>query len=145
MEEETRTAEETQAEEAQAEEAKAEGPAQDKARQKAEEIGKPLEKMTAPELREVAVLIEGVTGASAMKKDDLLALIKEAWDIVDEEPAAKKKATKTGATVQELKAKIARFKQEKQAAKERNDRQQVEVLRRRINRLKKQTRKAARA
>ena len=141
MEEETKTAEETQAEET----PKTEEPAQDKARQKAEEIGKPLEKMTAPELREVAVLIEGVTGASAMKKDDLVALIKEAWGIADEEPAAGKKATKTGATVQELKAKIARFKQEKQAAKERNDRQQVEVLRRRINRLKKQTRKAARA
>jgi molybdopterin converting factor small subunit len=141
MEEETKTAEEPQAEET----PKSGEPAQDKARQKAEEIGKPLEKMTAPELREVAVLIEGVTGASAMKKEDLVALIKEAWGIADEEPAARKKATKTGATLQELKAKIARFKQEKQAAKERNDRQQVEVLRRRINRLKKQTRKAARA
>lgn len=141
MEEETKTAEETQAEEA----PEAAEPAQDKARQKAEEIGKPIDKMTAPELREVAVLIEGVTGASAMKKEDLLALIKEAWGIEEEEPAAKGKATKTGATVKELKEKIARFKREKQAAKESNDRQKVEVLRRRINRLKKQTRKAARA
>jgi len=141
MEEETKTAEETRAEAA----PEAGGPARDKARQKAEEIGKPLEKMTAPELREVAVLIEGVTGASAMKKDDLVALIKEAWGIAEEEPAAGKKATRTGATVKELKEKIARFKQEKQAAKESNDREKVEVLRRRINRLKKQTRKAARA
>ena len=141
MEEETKTAEESQAEEV----PKAEEPAQDKARQKAEEIGKPLDKMTAPELREVAVLIEGVTGASAMKKDELVALIKEAWGIAEEEPAPRKKATRTGATVKELKEKIARFKQEKKAAKESNDREKVEVLRRRINRLKKQTRKAARA
>jgi hypothetical protein len=141
MEEETKTAEEAQAEET----SQAAEPAQDKARQKAEEIGKPLEKMTAPELREVAVLIEGVTGASAMKKEDLVALIKEAWGIAEEEPAAKKKATRSGATVRELKEKIARCKQEKQAAKEQNEHQKVEVLRRRINRLKKQTRKAARA
>ncbi len=118
---------------------------QDKSRQKAKEIGKPLEKMTAPELREVAVLIEGVTGASAMKKEDLIPLIQEAWGIADEDRAAKTKTTKTGATVKQLKDKIARFKEEKKAAKESNDRRRTDILRRRINRLKKQTRKTARA
>lgn len=116
----------------------------DKAKQKMEEIGKPLEKMTAVELREVAMEIEGVTGAHAMKKEELLQLIKEAWGIAEEEPV-KAKETKAGSTVKDLKAKIARFKEEKEAAREANDRKKVDVLRRRINRLKKQTRKTAQA
>ncbi|MGD8385630.1 MAG: transcription termination factor Rho [Desulfobacteraceae bacterium] len=118
----------------------------DQAKQKMEEIGKPLEKMTAVELREVAVLIEGITGAHAMKKEELLGAIKEAWGIEEEEPAkAKTKESKAGTSVKDLKAKIALFKEEKAAAREANDRKKVDVLRRRINRLKKQTRKAAQA
>ncbi len=133
MEEETKTQEETQQ------------PPEDKSRRKAEEIGKPIEKMTAPELREVAVLIEGVTGASAMKKEDLIALIKEAWGIAEEEPAVQSKTTRAGATVKELKDKIAQCQKEKEAARRSHDKRKVDVLRKRINRLKKQTRKAARA
>jgi hypothetical protein len=127
MEEETKKAEETQ----------------DKAKQKAEEIGKPLEKMTAIELREVAVEIPGITGAHAMKKEDLLKEIKEAWGIEDEEPVKKKKATKSGLTVKELKEKIVGLKEQKKSARDEKDPKKVDVLRRRINRLKKQTRKAA--
>jgi len=37
------------------------------------EFEKPLEKMTAPELKEVAKQIPGLTGVHAMKKADLLA------------------------------------------------------------------------
>ncbi len=129
MEEETKTQEETK----------------DKAKLKAEEIGKPLDKMTAIELREVAVLIEGVTGASAMKKEELLKVIKEAWGISEEEAPAKVKLVRSGFTVKDLKQKVARFKKEKAAARESGDRPRVEILRRRINRLKKQTRKTARA
>ncbi len=147
MEEETKTQEETQAAEEPVAEEEAKQPADPlaKSKQQAEEIGKPIEKMTAPELRDVAVLIPDITGASAMKKEDLLRVIKEAWGIAEEEAPAKKKITKTGATVKELKEKIARFKVEKKAAKENDDLQKVDVLRRRINRLKKQTRKVARA
>ena len=36
----------------------------DMAKEKFEEIGKPLEKMTAVELREVAMRIPGITGAA---------------------------------------------------------------------------------
>ncbi len=129
MEEETKTQEETK----------------DKAKLKADEIGKPLDKMTAIELREVAVLIEGVTGASAMKKEELLSLIKEAWGIAEEEAPAARKTVRPGVTVKDLKEKVARFKEEKAAARQAEDRPRVEILRRRINRLKKQTRKAARA
>lgn len=126
------------------EETKTQDETKDRARLKAEEIGKPLDKMTAIELREVAVLIEGVTGASAMKKDELLKVIKEAWDISDEEPPAGTKKVRSGATVKELKRMVARFKEEKTAARKADDRSRVDILRRRINRLKKQTRKAAR-
>lgn len=129
MEEETKTQEETK----------------DKAKLKAEEIGKPLDKMTAIELREVAVLIEGVTGAIAMKKDELLRTIKEAWGILEEEGSAGEKAVRSGGSITELKRKVARLKQEKAAARKANERSRVDILRRRVSRLKKQTRKAARA
>ncbi|MFP3927481.1 MAG: transcription termination factor Rho [Desulfobacteraceae bacterium] len=115
-----------------------------KSKQKHQEIGKPLEKMTATELREVAMEIPGVAGAHAMKKDELLDLIREAWDL-EQKGAAAGKRTRTGATVKELKEKIARIKEEKQEARKADDKARVEVLRRRMNRLKKQTRKAARA
>ncbi len=129
MEEENKTQEETK----------------DKARLKADEIGKPLDKMTAIELREVAVLIEGVTGASAMKKDELLKIIREAWGIAEEEGPGRRKAARSGVTVNELKKKVARLKKEKAEARKADDRVRVDILRRRVNRLKKQTRKAARA
>ena len=51
---------------------------------------KPLDKMTAPELREVAKQIPGVIGASAMKKAELLSIIKEFRGIKDEDSAKKK-------------------------------------------------------
>ena len=101
---------------------------------------KPLDKMTATELREVAREIPGVQGVHATKKQELLAVIKEARGIKDEEPV--KKSTKK-IDVKSLKEKIARLKVEKAAAQEANDRQKVDIIRRRINRLKKRTRKAA--
>ena len=108
---------------------------------------KPLDKMTVIELREIAVEIPGVTGASAMKKEQLLEIIKEARGIKDEEPvkAGKKKALKIGVTTKALKKKIFQLKDEKEAAREARDRKKVAILRRRINRLKKQTRKVAQA
>ncbi len=115
-----------------------------KSKQKHQEIGKPLEKMTATELREVAMEIPGVSGVHAMKKEELLSLIREAWDLEEKGPSTRKR-TKTGATVKELKEKIARIRREKQEAREADDKARVEVLRRQMNRLKKQTRKAARA
>jgi len=45
--------------------------------------------------------------------------------------------------VKELKKKIVQFGLEKQKAREAKDRKKVDILRRRINRLKKQTRKVA--
>ena len=114
-------------------------PAEEKPKEPAEKE-KPLDKMTALELREIAREIPGVEGTHAMKKQELLAIIKEARGIKDEEPA--KKAPKE-IDVKSLKASIARLKHDKAAAQEANDRQKVDIIRRRINRLKKRTRKAA--
>ena len=107
---------------------------------------KPLDKMTAPELREIAKEIPGVEGVHAIKKEQLLQIIKEHRGIKDEEPAKKrKKAVKKDVDVKELKSKIGRLKVEKASARESRDSKKVEVLRRRINRLKKMTRKVAQA
>lgn len=101
---------------------------------------KPIDKMTSPELKEIAKKIPGVTGVTAMKKADLLALIKEHRGIVDEEP--KKASAKKGINVKEIKKKIVELKAAKAAAREAKNRKDVDILRRRINRLKKMTRKA---
>ena len=56
-------------------------------------IKKPLEKMTSIELKEMAKTIPGATGVSAMKKADLVSLIREFMVIKEEfstEPKAKK-------------------------------------------------------
>jgi hypothetical protein len=109
------------------------------------EIEKPLDRMTATELREVALGIEGIEGVHAMKKEDLLRAIKEARGIKDEEPSAKakKKTLKQDVNVHELKQKIHRLKKEKEALRGDKDNKRGKVLRRRINRLKKRTRKTA--
>jgi len=103
-----------------------------------QELKKPLEKMTVKELKEVAMEIPGVTGVTAMKKEELIDIIKKDRGIED-----KKKPTKPIATVKELKKKIVQFGLDKQKAREAKDRKKVDILRRRINRLKKQTRKVA--
>jgi len=107
---------------------------------------KPLDKMTAPELREIAMQIPGVEGAHAMKKEDLLKIIKEARGIVEEKPDPKTKKVSSGKviSVKELKEKIGLLKTEKAAARQEKEGKKVNVLRRRINRLKKQTRKVVR-
>ncbi|MBN1850440.1 MAG: transcription termination factor Rho [Deltaproteobacteria bacterium] len=103
--------------------------------------------MTTPELKEVAKLIPGVTGVTAMKKEELLALIKEFRGIRDEEPdrKAKKKGKKKDLNVKELKKKVVQLKEEKVAAQKSRDKKRTDILRRRINRTKKQTRKVAHA
>ena len=104
---------------------------------------KPLEKMTTPELKEIALNIPGATGVTAMKKDQLLALIKEYRGIKDEEPPKKKKAdSKERVSAADLKQKIVKLREYKQEAQKDRDRKKANILRRRINRLKKRTRKA---
>ena len=106
-------------------------------------IKKPLEKMTAIELKEMAKTIPNATGVSAMKKADLVSLIRGYMVIKEEfstEPKAKK-IKKPKANIKELKTKVVQLRGEKKAARENKEKEKVNVLRRRINRLKKRTRK----
>lgn len=138
------------------EKAEEEEPEKIEAKEKEEEVKKPeeiegkekpLDKMTAKELREVAAEIPGVEGVHAMKKEQLLEVIKKARGIKEEAPAEKreKKGAESEAIVRQLKQKIILLKQEKEAARAARDRKKLDVLRRRINRLKKRTRKVAQA
>jgi hypothetical protein len=108
---------------------------------------KNLDKLTAPELREIAKQIPGITGVHAMKKEELLIKIREHRGIKDGE-ASKKKAGKSSGpklTVKDIKQKVLELKKQKHAAIDSKDKMQTEILRRRINRLKKMTRTAVKA
>ncbi len=105
---------------------------------------KPLDKMTAPELREIAKELPGVAGVHAMKKAELLEIIKAARGIKEEKPSKKKKLkTEPTWTKSEIKKKILVLRKEKEAAREGRNRHQVDILRRQIKRLKRQTRRIA--
>lgn len=109
---------------------------------------KPLEKMTVKELKEAALVIphdHTEIAVSDMKKDELIAFIKQARGIVDEEPARKKKkvAVKVALTKAEIKEKLKALRQEKKAGQETLDKKTAKTLRRRISKLKKQTRNIA--
>ncbi|MFP4445634.1 MAG: transcription termination factor Rho [Desulfosudaceae bacterium] len=103
----------------------------------AEKKEKPIEKMTATELREVAKTIPEITGAHGMNKSELLDAIRTARGL----PAPGKQ--KDINYVRDLKAKIKELKQDRQAALDADDAAKATRLRRRISRLKKKVRRAA--
>ena len=90
---------------------------------------KPLDKMTAKELREVAKTIPEITGVHGMVKEELLNAIKKARGIED------KHEKTTSRQVQGLKQKIQAFKRERQAALEAKDKRMARVYKRRVSRL----------
>lgn len=112
---------------------------------------KPLDKMTVKDLREVAKDIPGITGAHGMKKDELLAAIKEAKGIEDKPavtPSANKKKGKgtkklADLPLKDLKTMIKDLKVKRQQALTEKDRKMARIYRRRISRIKKRTRQAA--
>ena len=104
---------------------------------------KPLDRMTVVELREFALAKNlGIVGVSAMKKEELLPAVKEALGIKDEEPAVK---VADKGTVAAMKQKIVNLKEDKKTAIASKDKKKINVLRRRINRLKKRSKKVAKA
>lgn len=106
-------------------------------KEKKEKKEKPLDRMTAKELREVALKIPEITGVHGMNKAELLAAVKKARGIVDE------KRKKSDVSTREIKKKIRQLKAEKVQADESKDKAKTKILRRRISRLKKKTRRAA--
>ncbi len=98
---------------------------------------KPLDKMTAKELRELALTTGEATGVHAMNKAELIAAIKEARGIVEE------KSRKKDIDVRALKLKISELRDKLEQAKEAGNIRLSDAYRRRISNLKKKTRRAA--
>jgi FtsZ-binding cell division protein ZapB len=103
-------------------------------------LKKPLDKMTAKELRQLVMeKIPGITGASGMDKEQLIAAIKEALGIEDQGEGG---ASPYKDQIHSLKREIRSLREQKESLSTRRER---EHLRRRINKLKKRTRRLARA
>ncbi|MGC8491585.1 MAG: transcription termination factor Rho [Syntrophobacteraceae bacterium] len=98
---------------------------------------KPLDKMTAKELRELALSIGGIVGVHGMNKAELVGAIKEERGIVDDQ--GKKKSF----DVRQLKAKIEETREKHLKALEEGKTKLADSFRRRISNLKKKTRRAA--
>ncbi len=106
---------------------------------------KPLSKMTAKELREMALGFPGIEGVHAMKKEELLAAIRAAKGITEEEPKKEKpsvpKKEKVVLSVPEMKQKIKEMRLKKEEAFQQKNWKMAVIWRKRIKRLKKMTRR----
>ncbi len=106
-------------------------------RKEKEKKEKPLDRMTAKELRELALATGDIVGVHAMNKAELIAAIKNVRGIVDE------KGKKKSIDLRELKLKIRQLKDKRQKALEDGKSKLADSFRRRISNLKKKTRRAA--
>ncbi|MCU0589155.1 MAG: Rho termination factor N-terminal domain-containing protein [Syntrophobacteraceae bacterium] len=98
---------------------------------------KSFEAMTAKELREMALTLEGISGVHAMNKNELIDAIRKAKGIVVE------KTRQALVDVRALKLKIQELREKKSQAGESGNNKLEDALRRRISNLKKKTRRAA--
>jgi cysteinyl-tRNA synthetase len=108
---------------------------------------KPLAKMTAKELREMAMGLPGVHGVQAMKKEELIVAIRAAKGITEPEPKKEKHAVakkeKVVLSIAQLKQKVKELRTKREELLQQRNWKMSEILRKRISRLKKKTRKAA--
>ncbi|HMK52067.1 MAG TPA: transcription termination factor Rho [Thermodesulfobacteriota bacterium] len=108
---------------------------------------KPLEKLTAKELREMALGLPGVHGVHAMKKEELITAIRAAKGITEPEPKKEKhfiaKKEKVVLTVAQLKQKVKELRAKREELLQQKNLKMAEIFRKRISRLKKRTRRAA--
>jgi len=96
---------------------------------------RPLDKMTAKELREFALSTGGIVGVHGMNKEELIGAIREAKG----EAAPEVKQAKS-VPVRDLKAKMKELRAKKQEMAAAGDKKRADILRRKISRLKKRTR-----
>lgn len=117
-----------------------------------EEIGmekkeKPLEKMTAKELREMALGLPGIAGVHAMKKEELLVAIRKAKGLPEPDVKKERKAgarkEKVILTAAQLKQKAKELKAKREELLQQKNFKMAQILRKRINHLKKMTRRIA--
>jgi hypothetical protein len=106
---------------------------------------KPLERYTAKELREMALGLPGVHGVHAMKKGELVAAIRKAKGLPEEEKKEKRvvvKKEKVILSIAELKQKVKEMRAKKEEALQQRHWKVAEILRKQISRYKKRTRRA---
>lgn len=108
---------------------------------------KPLEKLTAKELREMALGLSGTHGVHAMKKEELIAAIRAAKGITEPEHKKEKpvvaKKEKVVLSIAELKQKVKELRAKREELLGQKNWKMAQILRKRITRLKKKTRRAA--
>ncbi len=107
-------------------------------KERKEKKEKPLDKMTATELRKYALDMGEISGVHGLNKEELIKAIKEAKGIKEEGKAAKT------VNVRELKEKAKEARAKKlEAIAAGEPQKKVDILRKKANRLKKKTRQAA--
>ena len=97
-----------------------------------------LEKLTVKELKEMALAMGGITGVTAMKKEELLAAIKEAKGI-----PIQKTREKPVDTIVEIKKKMRELRVKRAELREAGKVEKTGLLKKRLSRLKKKTRRLA--
>jgi len=108
-------------------------------KERKEKKEKPLEKMTATELRKYALDLGEISGVHGMNKEELLAAVKKVKGLKEE---GKKQVEQVSMRDLKEKAKAMRAKK-LEAITAGEPQSKIDILRRRANRLKKRTRKAA--
>lgn len=98
---------------------------------------KPLEKMTASELRELAKQVPDIIGVHGMNKPELIAELKKARGIQDEQGKG------SDSSVREMKQKMRKIRGKMEDALSAGNAKLAEVFKKRALRLKKLTRRAA--
>ena len=107
-------------------------------KERKEKKEKPLDKMTATELRKYALDMGEISGVHGMNKEELLSAIKKVKGIKDEGKHAEK------VSMRDLKEKAAAMRAKKLEAIAAGDpHAKIDLLRKKANRMKKRTRKAA--
>ena len=104
---------------------------------KKEEKQKPLDKMTVKELRDLAKQETELQGVFGMNKPELISAINKARGIVEAAPK------KVDSSVREIKKKMRGLRLVRESALKENNDRMAEIIKKRISRLKKKTRKAA--
>ncbi len=103
---------------------------------KKEAKAKPLEKMTAKELKDLAKEVPEITGIHGMNKIELISAVKKSKGI-KEAPCKK-----TDVSVRQVKEKLRAVRAKKDKAVASDDTKMTAIYRKRIIRLKKKTRRA---
>lgn len=108
-----------------------------KKKEREEKAEKPLEKRTIKELRDEALKVDGVQDVHGMNKEELLSLLRKGKGIA--EPERKK-----GENIRDVKFKLKELRaQRDQLRADGASRQKLEILRKKISKIRKKTRRAA--